>query len=186
MLEGRAARGEVPRDPRRDAAPRTMASDRRIGPEGAEQRGQRLHPWMRLRRGSEYARVYREGSRARGTFVTIAAAANGAEHSRIGLSIGKKVDKRAVVRNRLRRLVREAFRLEYPDLPKGFDLVAIGSTPGASPELGELRRELRRLAIKAVRRYAERHGERAAEPSADGAAERPVGDAPGPDPQVPA
>lgn len=121
-----------------------------------EQRGQRLHAWMRITRGSDFARVYRHGNRARGTFVTVAAAANELGTTRIGLSIGKKVHKRAVVRNRLRRLVREAFRLEYADLPAGYDLVAIGSTPGARPDLEALRRELRRLAAKAARRCEER------------------------------
>lgn len=133
-------------------------SPTRSGPDDtrAAQRGQRFHPWMRLRRGSEFARVYRRGSRARGSFITVAAAANDGVATRLGLSIGKRVDKRAVARNRLRRLLREAFRLEYPDLPEGFDLVAIGSTPGATPDLDALRRELRRLANKAARRFRER------------------------------
>ena len=133
-------------------APTDAASD--AGP--SDQRGQRFHAWMRLRRGTDFARVYRRGSRARGAFITIAAAPNAGEGTRLGLSIGKRVDKRAVARNRLRRLVREAFRLEYPELPRGFDLVAIGSTPHARPDLAALRRELRRLAQKAARRFRER------------------------------
>jgi len=140
----------APSDPS-DGAPTADDADASRG-----QRGQRFHPWMRLVRSKDFARVYRRGSRARGSFITVALARNDLDGTRLGLSIGKRMDKRAVARNRLRRLVREAFRLEYADLPRGFDLVAIGSTPKARPDLAALRRELRRLAQKAARRVAER------------------------------
>lgn len=119
-------------------------------------RGERFHPWMRMTKGREYSSVYRRGSRARGSMVTIAAAPNALGGTRLGLSIGKKVDKRAVVRNRLRRLFREAFRLEYDRLPSGYDLVVIGSTPKPVVTLPDARRELVKLAIKAARRSEER------------------------------
>jgi ribonuclease P protein component len=85
--------------------------------------------------------------------VTIAAAPNGLPHARLGLSIGKKVWKHAVQRNRVRRVFREAFRLEQNALPAGVDLVVIGSVPRVRPKLGEARRELVRLATKAWNRY---------------------------------
>ncbi|WP_419185860.1 ribonuclease P protein component [Rohdeia mirabilis] len=122
-------------------------------------RGARLHPWMRMTKGREYSSVYRRGSRARGNLVTIAAAPNGSGGTRLGLSIGKKVDKRAVVRNRLRRLFREAFRLEYDRLPSGYDLVVIGSTPKPVVTLVDARRELVKLAVKAARRSEDRQRE---------------------------
>jgi ribonuclease P protein component len=115
---------------------------------------------MRLVRAGDFARVFKLGSRARGDLVTVAAAPNGSAAgdgaTRLGLSIGKRVWKGAVKRNRLRRLFREAFRLEYDALPRGFDIVVIGSTPALELGLGEARRELRKLALKAARRAAER------------------------------
>lgn len=116
----------------------------------------RLYRHHRLVRGKDFQRVYRVGSRARGSLVTIAAAPNDLPHPRLGLSIGKSVWKHAVKRNRLRRVFREAFRLEQHVLPAGVDLVVIGSVPGVRPKLDEARLELVRLATKAWDRYLAR------------------------------
>ena len=74
---------------------------------------------------------------------------HGEAHTRLGLSVGKRIWKSAVKRNRVRRIFREAFRLEYPSLPPGCDLVMIPSVPGLDPGIEETRAELVRLAKKA-------------------------------------
>ncbi len=126
-------------------------------PEAPRQRfGLHMPRWMRLARRGDFQRVYREGSRARGGFFTVVAAPNPRGETRLGLSIGRRVFRGAVDRNRLRRLIREAFRLEYECLPKGFDLIAVGSEPAARPTLEEARRELVRAAERAARRSRER------------------------------
>jgi ribonuclease P protein component len=120
---------------------------------------------MRLVRAGDFARVYKSGSRARGDLVTVAAVRNdssGADAlSRLGLSIGKRVWKSAVKRNRVRRVFREAFRLSYDELPRGFDFVVIGSTPSLTTDLAAAEREFVRLARKAARRADERQPDRA-------------------------
>lgn len=131
---------------------------------GPRQRGQSFHGWMRVRRARDFERVYRRGGRARGRFVTVAVAPNDLDCTRLGLSIGKRVFRRAVPRNRVRRLVREAFRLGYPDLPHGVDIVVIGSEPAVAPPLDELRAELVRLAAEAVERRRRRRAGRGGRP----------------------
>ncbi len=49
--------------------------------------------------------------------------ANGLGHPRLGLVVSKKNDRRAVGRNRIKRLVRESFRHVSADLPAGDVLV---------------------------------------------------------------
>ena len=120
-----------------------------------------FHPRMHLRRRRDFDRAYRLGSRARGSILLVVAVENGLSHSRLGLSVGKRVWRGAVQRNKVRRVFREAFRLEVPELPVGVDLILIPAEPKLEPDLAETRRELVHLAKKALRRAQEKARERA-------------------------
>jgi ribonuclease P protein component len=64
---------------------------------------------------------------------------NGLDHPRLGLVIGKKSVKLSVQRNRLKRLMRDSFRLHQP-LLKGWDIVIVarkGLGEVENPELHE-------------------------------------------------
>jgi len=116
---------------------------------------------MRLRRRRDFERAYRQGSRARGGLLVVVAVENGGEWTRLGLSVGRRIWRRAVQRNRVRRIFREAFRLEYEALPPGVDLVLIPAAPKLEPDLEATRAELVSLAHKAVRRAREKAEEAA-------------------------
>ncbi len=65
--------------------------------------------------------------------------------------MGTAVSKRgrtAVVRNRLRRILREAFRLERPELPLGIDLVLLPPRPAQELSLSSTRESLIRICRK--------------------------------------
>lgn len=109
---------------------------------------------MRLVRGSDFSSAFANGSRARGSILLVVARANGLPGSRLGLSVGRSIWKSAVKRNRVRRIFREAFRLEYRALPQGYDLVLIPARPALDPELAATREELVHLANKAAMRAA--------------------------------
>ncbi len=56
--------------------------------------------------------------------LTVYGLPNGLGYPRLGMSVGRKVGN-AVRRNRIRRLIRESFRLMQHDLPEGYDLVVV-------------------------------------------------------------
>jgi ribonuclease P protein component len=64
----------------------------------------------RLRKGSEYSRVFGGADRSADRFFTVLAKFNELPQARLGLAISRRVAPRAVDRNRLRRLARESFR----------------------------------------------------------------------------
>lgn len=90
----------------------------------------------RLSRSSEFQRVYRQGKSAASRFLVLYyfehPPGTPAEEPRLGLSVSKKVGG-AVVRNRIKRLLREAFQASAPRLPHRYDYVVI-----ARPALAEL------------------------------------------------
>jgi ribonuclease P protein component len=105
----------------------------------------------RLQRG-DFERAFRLGARAKGESLTVVVQRNGRLHARLGLSVGKRVSKRAVDRNRWRRLLREAFRHERRSIPAGLDVVLIALPGGPRPQLTDLRRELVALVRRAFAR----------------------------------
>lgn len=108
----------------------------------------------RVVRAADFERAWKQGSRARGDLLLVVAAPNGKTLARYGLSVGKKVWKGAVPRNRVRRIFREAFRLTRHALPPGFDYILVPAAPKLCPELAATCRELGRLGPKAVARWA--------------------------------
>src|SRR6185503_19284271 len=82
----------------------------------------RLRAEDRIRKQADFDRIYGSRVFAADGVLVVNGAPNGLAHARLGLSVSKKVGN-AVVRNRWKRLIREAFRLAREGLPVGIDLV---------------------------------------------------------------
>ncbi len=104
---------------------------------------------MRLSRSADFDRVFRQGrSHAGREFVLYVFPRGEADEPRLGLSVSRKVGG-AVERNRVKRLLREAFALEGGRLPPGTDAVVVArheaNALAEREGLGGIRRALGQL-----------------------------------------
>ena len=112
--------------------------------------GQRFLRRYRIRKSAEFRKVYGRKARASDQCLIVCACENEFDHPRLGLSVSRKVGG-AVVRNRWKRLIREAFRLNRFRLPQGTDLVVI-PRPGPPPAFRDVEASLCNVAWRAARR----------------------------------
>ena len=76
----------------------------------------------RIKNASEFEQVYRQGKRLHGDGFTLIFAANALGHSRLGISVYRRLQG-ALKRNRIKRIVRESFRLYQEVYPEASDIV---------------------------------------------------------------
>jgi ribonuclease P protein component len=107
----------------------------------------------RLRRPGEFAALRSSSGRAGGRCFHLRYRDNELGGARLGLAISKRVSKRAVERNRIKRLVRESFRRVRHRLP-AIDLMVMAREQAAgvpgSELLGELEALWQKLPARAV------------------------------------
>lgn len=86
----------------------------------------RFSKYLRLLTSADFKAVFREAEAIRSTskFFTVLGRPNQLENARLGLIVARKQLKRAVDRNRIKRIIRESFRLGQDKL-KGLDFVVI-------------------------------------------------------------
>jgi ribonuclease P protein component len=111
---------------------------------------QRFPKSHRLRSPADFRRVFDRRKSASNGRITVCGCENDLGHPRLGVSVSRKVGG-AFVRNRWKRMLREAFRLTCEELPSGVDLVIVAKDR-APPQLSWLLEELPRLAAQVARK----------------------------------
>jgi ribonuclease P protein component len=114
-----------------------------------------FRPHERLKDPTDFRRAYERRRSESDHVLVVYGVENSLAHSRLGISVARKKVRSASSRNRLKRLVREAFRLSKADLPSGVDLVVIPRSHNPSCE--EVRKSLVELGRRVARRL---HGRR--------------------------
>lgn len=79
---------------------------------------------QRLLKAIEFKYVFAKPVKVSNKHISILSRKNGLPHSRLGLAIAKRQIRRAVDRNRFKRLIRECFRHNQDSLA-GFDIIAL-------------------------------------------------------------
>jgi ribonuclease P protein component len=95
----------------------------------------------RLRRAGDFAALRQASGRFGGRCFHLRYRENGLGHARLGLAISKRVSKRAVERNRIKRLLRESFRRVRHELP-AVDLMVMAREQAAGLPGTELLAEM--------------------------------------------
>ena len=99
---------------------------------------------LRLRSKLQFDAIYSSGRRVDDRYFGLRVSTNGLAHPRLGLAVAVKTAGSGVARNRLRRLVRESFRLAQHTLP-AVDIVVAAKIPSREAPATTLRASLATL-----------------------------------------
>ena len=108
-----------------------------------------------------FRRLYSKGKSAANGYLVIYCRKNGSRENRIGLTVSAKLG-HAVVRNRLRRRLREIYRLHEQEFACGWDLVVVARSRAVDASYHKLEKSYLHLAKKLELLRNEEHDEVAA------------------------
>ncbi|MEJ2682952.1 MAG: ribonuclease P protein component [Candidatus Sulfobium sp.] len=97
-----------------------------------------------LSRRGDFNKVFELGSKFSSRYLVTYARPNGLSFSRLGLSVSKKIGK-AVVRNRIRRLLREALRKQLTEKSVRYDFVLVARSASVGAGFADLSKEIARV-----------------------------------------
>lgn len=97
-----------------------------------------------LKKSSQFTAVYKHSKSTATRFIVMYYKPNKLDYNRVGFSVSKKVGK-SVVRNRAKRLIKEAYRLNETSTTHGFDLVFIARVRIVEANFLDIEKSMRRL-----------------------------------------
>ncbi|MCB5189044.1 ribonuclease P protein component [Methylobacillus caricis] len=111
----------------------------------------------KLLKTDEFSSVFNFRKRVSGRYIVLHYQPNNLGHARLGLIVGKKVARRAVDRNYMKRVLRELFRVRQDQL-QGLDIVARPQKLFSAKNFAELQLEFVELAENLQRKLIKHNG----------------------------
>jgi ribonuclease P protein component len=102
----------------------------------------------RLTNNKDFQQVYRRGRNSTTPFFNIHALPNKAGITKIGIVASKKISKKAVVRNQIKRRVREISQEFYNKLIPGQNIIITIKPNAVTIEFSKLREEIQKVFVK--------------------------------------
>lgn len=107
-----------------------------------------LKKQFRLKKQRDFENVFQKGAYFSENFLALKVVENNLKTSRFGFMVSKKISKKAVVRNRIKRLLRESVRLMQIEVKSGFDMVFISRSGIVKKSLKEISGTVKKLLKK--------------------------------------
>ncbi len=101
-----------------------------------------------LRMNYEFSRVYNRGRFLVGRTVVLHYLRRKGQANRLGVTASRKI-KGSVPRNRIKRLLRESFRLLEEELNTGYDMILVGRQSSSPPDYHQVSKEVEQLLKRA-------------------------------------
>lgn len=98
-----------------------------------------------LKKNRDFRQVYERGTSYANKYLVMYAMGNGREINRIGISVSKKVGN-SVVRHRLKRLIKENYRLREAEFKRGLDMVVLARAAAKNCDYRQIGSALTHLA----------------------------------------
>jgi ribonuclease P protein component len=110
----------------------------------------RFRPHERINDPAAFKKAFERRKSVSDARLIVYGVENGLDYPRLGISASKRKIRKACDRNRVKRLLREAFRLSKGELPPGIDLIIVPRSAALTFE--QARQALPELARSAARR----------------------------------
>ena len=102
---------------------------------------------MTVKENYEFRRIYAKGRSGVSPYLVVYVRPNRRGRNRLGVTVSTKLG-HAVVRNRVRRRIREIFRLSQGKMKQGYDCIVVALTRAAHADYWELKRAFEKTCKK--------------------------------------
>lgn len=92
----------------------------------------------------QFSTVYKQGKSRADSLIVMYVLENGQPGNRLGITVSKKVGN-SVVRHRVKRIIKEAYRLHEDEFLKGWDIVVIARHPAVDKKSTDMEVSLQRV-----------------------------------------